>query len=71
MLDQFVIFKEKLQKHFNKMSANADKLFEVDVDKELLWDTYLDSFRTIFLEREENMTVPAAASSFVQSALWL
>lgn len=75
MLDQFVIFKEKLQKHFNKMSANADKLFEVDVDKELLWDTYLDSFapgtNNIFREREENMTVPAAASSFVQSALWL
>lgn len=26
MLDQFVIFKEKLQKHFMEMTKDADKL---------------------------------------------
>lgn len=58
MMDYFVVFKQKLQEHFNEMQKNAMHLFEVNVDKDELWNTYLDSFpegtNKIFRERREH-----------------
>lgn len=58
MMDYFVVFKQKLQEHFNEMQKNATHLFEVNVDKDELWNTYLDSFpegtNKIFRERREH-----------------
>ena len=58
MMDYFVVFKQKLQEHFNEMQKNATYLFEVNVDKDELWNTYLDSFpegtNKIFRERREH-----------------
>ena len=31
MMDYFVVFKQKLQEHFNEMQKNATHLFEVKV----------------------------------------
>ena len=54
-MDGFIRFKNELQKHFKEMQENATHLFEVDVDKDELWNTYLDSFpagtNEIFRER--------------------
>ena len=53
----FTEFREAMVKHFNQMTRNATHLFEVDIDKEQLWNTYLDSFpegtNLIFRERRE------------------
>lgn len=43
-MDGFVMFKKALQKHFDEMQKEATHLFEVNVDKDELWNTYLDSF---------------------------
>lgn len=47
-----------MQNHFKEMSKSADSLFEVEVDKEELWNLYLDSFpadkNKIFRERREH-----------------
>lgn len=57
-MDKFLEFKKVLQLHFNKMQKDADKMFEVAVDKDELWNTYLNSFQTgtnpIFRERTEH-----------------
>lgn len=57
-MDGFIRFKNELQKHFEEMQENATHLFEVDVDKDELWNTYLDSFpagtNEIFRERREH-----------------
>ena len=49
--------KTLLQEQFNKMTEGATQLFEVDVDKDIAWNTYLDSFpeghNEIYLERRE------------------
>ena len=37
-------FKAKFQHHFNQIVATADRLFEVQVDKDELWNLYLNSF---------------------------
>lgn len=41
---EFKEFRAAVQKQFNKMQANAEKLFVVDVDKDELWNTYMDAF---------------------------
>ncbi len=57
-MDNFVKFKLELQKHFGEMQKDATHLFEVNIDKDELWNTYLDSFplgtNNIFRERREH-----------------
>lgn len=57
-MDNFVKFKLELQKHFDEMQREVTHLFEVNVDKDELWNTYLDSFPSgtneIFRERREH-----------------
>lgn len=53
----FTEFRDLLAAHFNEMSENAFRLYTVDVDKDEMWNTYLDSFlpedNPIFRERRE------------------
>lgn len=41
---EFIEFKEALQKNFAVMVKDVTHLFEVNVDKDELWNTYLNSF---------------------------
>lgn len=54
---EFKKFKKSLQENFNKMSNDVSHLFEVDLDKDQLWNLYLDSFppgkNEIYRERRE------------------
>ena len=54
----FAEFRDLLAAHFNEMSENAFRLYTVDVDKDEMWNTYLDSFlpkdNPIFRERREH-----------------
>lgn len=53
----FKNFKQAVQENFSKMSKDVEHLFEVNVDKDELWSTYLESFpegtNNIFRERGE------------------
>lgn len=55
---EFVAMRDKLIEHFNKMTKDVDQLFEADVDKDELWNLYLDSFppgtNEIYRERREH-----------------
>ena len=42
-INDFDHFRSELQKNFANMTADANGLFEVDVDKEELWSIYLES----------------------------
>jgi len=59
---------ELLQKHFNKMSEDSDKLFITNVDKDVLWNKYQDSFdpkyNQIYRERREHDCV--ACKQFIR-----
>lgn len=54
---EFKKFKTKLQEHFAEMTAGVNRLYEVEVDKDELWNLYLDSFpagtNEIYRERRE------------------
>jgi len=55
---EFKQFKAILQENFKQMSKDASHLFEVDVDKDEMWNLYLDSFpeqyNKIFRERRSH-----------------
>lgn len=54
----FTEMRNKLMKHFEAMTKDVDFLFETAVDKDKLWDLYLDSFpagtNDIYRERREH-----------------
>ena len=51
-------FKVLMQEHFKKMSKDATNLFEIELDKDVLWNLYLDSYpdgkNEIFRQRREH-----------------
>ena len=53
----FIKFKKAIQDHFAKLSETADRIYEAEVDKDELWNLYLDSFpvgtNEIYRERRE------------------
>ena len=55
---EFKEFRNVMQNHVEKMFEADSKLFVVDVDKDELWNLYLDSFppgtNEIFRERREH-----------------
>lgn len=55
---EFVAMRDKLIEHFNEMTKDVNQLFEVGVDKDELWNLYLDSFppgtNEIYRERREH-----------------
>lgn len=55
---EFIEFKEALQRNFAEMTKDATHLFEVEVDKDELWNTYLNSFppgtNELYRERTEH-----------------
>lgn len=54
---EFINFRTAIMEHFAKLSETADHLYEVEVDKDELWNLYLDSFpagtNEIYRERRE------------------
>lgn len=54
---EFLEFRNALQKNFAEMTKDATQLFEVAVDKDEMWNLYLDSFppgtNEIYRERRE------------------
>ena len=54
---EFIRFKKLLQENFKELTKDVEHLFEIDVDKEELWNLYLDSFpegtNEIYRERRE------------------
>lgn len=53
----FVEFKTKFLEHFDSITHGVDRLYEVNVDKDILWDKYLESFpaeaNKVFRKRRE------------------
>lgn len=54
----FVEFKKVFQANFEDMVKDADRLYEIEIDKDEFWNLYLDSFpngsNEIFRERREH-----------------
>lgn len=57
-MKEFIKMRDRLIENFNEMSKDIDKLFEVEVDKDAMWDLYQDSFppgtNKIYRERREH-----------------
>ncbi len=55
---EFKVFKKMMQDNFAEMSKDATHLFEVEVDRDEMWNHYLDSFlpkyNKMFRERREH-----------------
>ena len=55
---EFKEMKQLLQENFKQLTKDADKLFEVEVDKDEMWSVYLESFppeyNPVFRERREH-----------------
>ena len=53
----FTNFKKAIQDHFAKLSETADHIYQVEMDKDELWNLYLNSFpdgtNEIYRERRE------------------
>lgn len=56
-MEDFMKFKKALQNRFSNMQKDAAHLYEMNVDKDILWSTYLDSFpagtNKMFRKRKE------------------
>ena len=54
---EFKDFRKAIQDHFERMTSDVSNLFEVEVDKDEMWNTYLDSYPTgtnlIYRKRRE------------------
>ena len=57
-MTDFVKFKKALQENFKEISEDVNHLFEIELDKDELWNLYLDSFpegtNKIFRQRREH-----------------
>lgn len=57
MSKNFIDFRRAIRDHFDKLSETSDHIYEVEVDKDELWNLYLDSFpagtNEIYRERRE------------------
>lgn len=55
---EFLEMRNRMTEHFLDMTKEAEKLFEINLDKDVLWNLYLDSFpagkNEIFRERREH-----------------
>jgi hypothetical protein len=49
----FKIFKQQIQARFQELTKNGNTLFITNIDKDILWETYLNSF-TDPVERQEH-----------------
>jgi hypothetical protein len=56
-MNEFGKFKQAMQKQFAKMIESGDQLFVTDVEKDVIWETYLESFpigtNEVYRERRE------------------
>jgi hypothetical protein len=57
-MSDFVIMRDNLIEHFNEITKDVNSIFEVAVDKDEMWNLYLDSFpagtNEIYRERREH-----------------
>ena len=58
MAISFTQFRDLMAAHFEQMTKDVPRLYTVDVEKDEMWNMYLDSFapedNTIFRERREH-----------------